>query len=33
MDTRANADLSVQIDFDKQVNASEDLLDPDAPRE
>jgi len=33
MDTRANADLSTQIDFDKQVNVSEDLLDPDAPRE
>ena len=33
IDTRADADLSVQIDLDKQVNASEDLLDPDAPRE
>ncbi len=33
MDTRANADLSAQVDFDKQVNVSEDLLDPDAPRE
>ncbi len=33
MDTRANADLTTQIDIDRQVNASEDLLDPEAPRE
>jgi small conductance mechanosensitive channel len=33
MDTRADADLSAQIDFDRQVNISEDLLHPGAPRE
>jgi len=33
MDTRANADLSAQVDFDKRVNVSEDLLHPAAPRE
>lgn len=33
IDTRADADLSTQIDFDKQANPNEDLLDPDAPRE
>ncbi len=33
MDTRANSDISTQIELDRRVNASEDLLDPDALRE
>lgn len=33
VDTRATEDISTQVDFDRQVNVSEDLLDPDAPRE
>ena len=33
IDTRADADLSTQIDVDQRVNAGEDLLDPEAPRE
>lgn len=33
IDTRADADLSAQIDIEKRANASEDLLHPEAPRE
>lgn len=33
IDTRADADLSTQIDVDAQSNQNEDLLDPEAPRE
>jgi hypothetical protein len=32
-DTRINTDLSAQIDREQEEAGSNDLLDPDAPRE